>query len=52
MLNFDNILSVYNELCRNTRNKKKVAHLKEYKSIYVYNVHTVLLEKNYTPRSM
>ena len=32
---FDNILSAYNEVCKNTRNKRRVANLKEYKSIYI-----------------
>ena len=49
MLYFDNILSVYNEICKNTRNKKKVAHLKEYKAIYIYKTYNTLFTRNYTP---
>lgn len=49
MLNFDNILSVYKEICKNTRNKKKVAHLREYKAIYVYKTYNILLSGSYIP---
>lgn len=39
---FENILSSYNEVCKNTRNKKRVSHLKEYKSLYISRVHNIL----------
>ena len=39
---FENILSSYNEVCKNTRNKKRVSHLKEYKSFYISRVHNIL----------
>lgn len=45
--NFDNILNAYNEVCRNTKNKSRVANLKEYKSIYISRIHNILLNKDY-----
>ena len=45
---FDNILSAYNEVCKNTRNKRRVANLKEYKSVYITRVHNILESKTYT----
>ena len=45
--NFDNILSAYNEVCKNTRNKRRVANLKEYKSIYITRIHNILKNKSY-----
>lgn len=44
---FNNIVSAYNEVCRNTKNKRRVANLKEYKSIYISRVYNILINKNY-----
>ncbi len=44
---FDNILSAYNEVYKNTRNKRRVANLKEYKSIYISRVYNILIHKAY-----
>lgn len=44
---FENILSSYNEVCKNTRNKRRVANLKEYKSIYISRVHDILESRSY-----
>lgn len=44
---FENILSSYNEVCKNTRNKRRVANLKEYKSIYITRVHDILESRSY-----
>ena len=44
---FENILSAYNEVCKNTRNKRRVANLKEYKSIYITRVHDILESRSY-----
>lgn len=46
---FENIVSAYNEVCRNTKNSKKVAKLKEYKCIYISRIHDILINKNYKP---
>lgn len=44
---YDNIVASYNEVCRNTRNERRVANSKEYKSIYISRVHTILENKQY-----
>ena len=46
---FENIEDAYNEICRNTRNKKRVANFKEYKCIYISRVHEILVNKAYKP---
>lgn len=48
---FENIVDAYNEVCRNTNNKRKVASLKEYKGIYISRIHNILESKSYVPRS-
>ena len=50
--NLKNIFYVFNEICRNTRNKRKVARFKEYKSIYISRVYNTLISKTYKPRSL
>ncbi len=44
---FNNILSAYNEVCKNTRNERRVENLKEYKSIYISRIHEILKNKQY-----
>ena len=44
---FENILAAYNEVCRNTRNKRRVENLKEYKSVYISRVYDTLINKKY-----
>ena len=39
---FDNIVSAYKEVCRNTRNERRVERLKEYKSIYISRIQDIL----------
>ena len=46
---FENIESAYNEVCRNTKNKKKVANFKEYKCLYISRIHNILENKTYIP---
>lgn len=46
---FDNIVSAYKEVCKNTRNERRVERLKEYKSIYIYRVQNILKNKQYVP---
>ena len=43
----DNIISCYNEICKNTRNKNKVNRYKEFKLINIYNVYNKLKNKTY-----
>lgn len=44
---YNNILDAYNEVCRNTRNERRVANLKEYKSIYITRTYNILKNKQY-----
>lgn len=44
---YSNIVDAYNEVCRNTKNKKRVAILKQYKSIYISRISTILKNKQY-----
>lgn len=46
---FNNILKTYNEVCRNTRNKQRVAKFKEYRCIYLARTYSTLKSKNYIP---
>ncbi len=43
----ENIISAFNEVCRNTKNKKKVQNYKQYKSIYISRIYNILNNKNY-----
>lgn len=47
MLNFKNITNAYLEVTTNTKNKKKVALLRENNSIYLHKVYTIIKNKNY-----
>lgn len=47
--NFNNIVSAYNEVCGNTKNKKRVSRFREYKCVYLARIYTILKTKNYTP---
>lgn len=49
--NFENIVAAFNEVCKNTKNKRKVANLKEYKAVYVSRIYNILESKSYVPRS-
>ncbi len=42
-----NIESAYKEVCKNTRNKRRVFNMKQYKSIYISRVYHVLINKEY-----
>lgn len=43
----NNIMTVYNEVCRNTKNKRRVNTYKEYKCLYISKIHNVLKNKEY-----
>lgn len=47
--NITNIIEAYNEVCRNTKNKRKVAKFKEYKCIYISRIHKILENREYKP---
>ena len=44
----ENIMQVFNEVCRNTKNKHKVNKYKEFKCLYIYRIHNILKNKSYT----
>lgn len=43
----ENILSAYNKVCSNTKNKRKVANYKQYKCIYISRIYNTLKNKSY-----
>ena len=43
----ENILSAFDEVCRNTKNKRKVRNYKEYKCIYVSRIYNILSARKY-----
>ena len=43
----ENILSAFNEVCKNTKNKRRVENLKEYKNIYISRTYKIVSSKNY-----
>lgn len=47
--NFNNIREAYNEVCRNTNNKRRVSRFLEYKCIYITRIHNILKNKTYKP---
>lgn len=47
--NLENILEAYDEICRNTKNKKKVARYKEHKCRNIYRVYFILKNRIYVP---
>lgn len=49
---FENIESAFDEVCRNTKNKKKVARFKEYKCVYLARVYYILKNRTYKPRTL
>ena len=47
MCKMQNILNAFDEVCHNTKNKRKVRKYKEYKCIYVSRIHEILTKKEY-----
>ena len=44
---FKNIESAFIEVCKNTKNKRRVENLKEYKNIYISRIYKILSQKRY-----
>ena len=44
---FNNIVNAYNEVCRNTKNKRKVEFFREYKCVYVSRIYNILKNEEY-----
>lgn len=49
MYKLENIIDAYNEVYRNTRNKRKVDKYRYYKCIYISRVYDILKNKQYVP---
>lgn len=43
---FNNIVQAYNEVCKNTKNKRKVECFKEYKCLYISRIHEILKKQS------
>lgn len=43
----ENISQAFDEVCRNTKNKRKVYMLKEYRCVYISRIQEILLKRNY-----
>ena len=43
----ENIQAAFNEVCKNTKNKRKVANYKQYKCIYISRIYNILKNKIY-----
>lgn len=46
---FENIVSAVNEVCKNTKNKRKVENFREYKCTYISRIYNILKSKSYIP---
>lgn len=44
----ENILDAFDEVCKNTKNKRKVRNYKDYKCIYISRIYETLSSKSYT----
>ncbi len=44
-----NIQDAFNEVCQNTKNKRKVLNFKAYKSTYIARIYNILNSKSYIP---
>ena len=45
--NVDHIIECFNEVCKNTNNKKKVEEFRQYKAIYISRIYHELKNKTY-----
>ena len=45
--NINNIVDAFDEVCKNTKNKRKVEEFKSYKSIYISRCYNELKNKKY-----
>lgn len=43
----DNIEKAYKEVCKNTRNERKVFNMKQYKAIYISRIYNILKNREY-----
>lgn len=47
MYKLENIMNAFNEVCKNTKNKRKVEFFKEYKCIYISRIYNLLKKEQY-----
>lgn len=47
MCNMKNIMDAFDEVCKNTKNKRKVKAYKEYKCVYISRIYKILIDKDY-----
>ena len=45
----ENIMLAYDEVCRNTKNKRKVDKFKQYRCVYISRIHNILKNHAYIP---
>jgi len=45
--NFDNIIKAYNEVCKNTKNKRKVSIFRSYQCMYISRIYEILKNRKY-----
>ena len=43
----DNIEKAYKEVCKNTRNERKVFNMKQYKAIYISRIYNILKNREF-----
>ena len=43
----ENIMQAFDEVCKNTKNKKRVNKYKEFKCMYIYRIYEILKNKSY-----
>ncbi len=43
----ENIEKAFNEVCKNTKNERRVFNMKQYKSIYISRIYNTLIKKEY-----
>ena len=48
----ENINAAFNEVCKNTKNKRKVANFREFKCTAISTIYNTLKNKQYIPRSI
>lgn len=44
----ENIMQAFDEVCRNTKNKKKVNHFKDFRCLYIFRIYNILNNRQYT----
>lgn len=44
---FENIIKAFDEVCRNTKNKRKVQNYREFKCVYISRIYNILKNKTY-----